>query len=121
MPDIPVRFGQRKPVSRKGGSAGLRDHTRGYRRLCASLLDQHPLCAYCKHAGLIVPATLCDHIICLALNGSNDRSNLTSSCARCNSEKAKAEAAFIRRGYDMRDIMNDPDLSSWIRIGQKKY
>lgn len=115
MPDLPRILGQRPRKQSIGGSATLRDHSRGYRRLCVSLLDAEPLCRYCRSERRISPATLIDHIVALSLGGSNDRTNLAPACADCNAAKAIVEQRFIARGYEVRDVMLEPELAVWIK------
>ncbi len=118
MPDIPPIFGRKKPAKRLGGSTHLRDHSCAYRRLCARILVLEPLCRYCRHDGRITPARVVDHIVALALAGSNDAGNLAPACARCNDAKGRVEARFVRRGHDVRDIMADIELADWIKRGR---
>jgi 5-methylcytosine-specific restriction protein A len=33
-----------------------------WRRIRAHQLGEHPLCAYCLGKGVVVPATICDHV-----------------------------------------------------------
>jgi len=118
MPDLPRILGQRRGKQSIGGSATLRDHSRAYRRLCASILDAEPLCRYCRAEGRISPAKLIDHVFALSLGGSNDRSNLAPACVDCNAAKAVAEQRFVARGYDVRDVMFEPELAGWVKKAQ---
>lgn len=113
LPDKPTAWGRRRPVERVGGSKALRDTSSAYKALRASVLDQEPLCRYCRHEGLITAATIVDHILALSLGGSNDRPNLAPACQPCNSAKAKAEQAFLAKGYDLADVRADPALRHW--------
>lgn len=115
MPDLPRILGQRPHKKTTGGSATLRDHSRGYRRLGASLLDAEPLCRYCRSEGRITAATVIDHIIALALGGSNDAANLAPACVDCNASKGRVEQRFVSRGYDVVDVMQEPELAGWIK------
>lgn len=56
-------------------------------------LQAEPLCRGCKARGLIVPATTPDHIIPLALGGSDDDSNIQCLCAQCHDLKSAYENA----------------------------
>lgn len=104
-------------MERRGGSAGLRDHSRAYRALRASLLDREPLCRYCRNRdGRIVPATVLDHLVSLALGGSNDASNLVPACHPCNAAKAVDEQRYLQCGYDTRDLACDPAMREWMRL-----
>ncbi|WP_366758340.1 HNH endonuclease signature motif containing protein [uncultured Sphingomonas sp.] len=120
MPDKPPVFGRTKPVQRIGGSSTLPDRSAAYKRLCGALIASDPLCRYCFNQRRLTPATLCDHRIALALGGTNDPDNLVPACRQCNSDKATAEQRFLRRGYSIRDIMLDHDLSSWIKLAEKR-
>ncbi|WP_366522250.1 HNH endonuclease signature motif containing protein [uncultured Sphingomonas sp.] len=115
MPDLPRTYSRRPtPASRQGGSKALRDRTAAYKRLCASILHDHPLCVYCASTGAVTPATLVDHILALSLGGGNERTNLTASCTSCNADKAKAEARCAARGYGEQEARLDYDLAGWI-------
>ncbi|WP_313392781.1 HNH endonuclease [Sphingobium yanoikuyae] len=118
MPDLPRILCQRPRKQSNGGSATLRDHSSAYRRLCATLIDDEPLCRYCRSEGRISPATLIDHIVALSVGGSNDRSNLAPACAYCNAAKAIVEQRFVARGYEVRDVMLEPELAGWIKKAQ---
>ncbi|TKV42968.1 hypothetical protein A0U87_15210 [Sphingobium sp. MP9-4] len=59
-----------------------------------------------------------DHVVALALGGGNDAGNLAPACAPCNDSKGKVEARFLRRGFDIRDIMADLELADWIKRGR---
>jgi 5-methylcytosine-specific restriction protein A len=48
-------MGVRGPLDRLYGSAR-------WSRLRAHQLGTHPLCAFCLAKGLVVPATICDHV-----------------------------------------------------------
>ena len=47
-------------------------------------LHNEPLCRDCKSAGLVRAATVVDHIIPLALGGSDRDDNVRSLCADCH-------------------------------------
>lgn len=118
MPDRPPIFGQRPKRPRPGGSPSLRDRSSAYLRLRQAILAAEPLCRYCRSRGHITSATMIDHIIALVLGGSNDRANLAPACQSCNASKSVHEKRFIDRGYDVRDILADPQLADWIKRGR---
>lgn len=121
MPDKPRTFrrkGPSRPAQRQGGSAGLRDTSARYQRLRERLMTAEPLCRYHKAQGQIVAATILDHIIALALGGTNDPDNLAPACLDCNTDKARAEQAYLRKGYDVRFVASDPELGRWLRLSQ---
>jgi len=57
-------------------------------------LREEPFCQIAKicveRTGHPAPATCCDHIVALSNGGSEDYSNLQSSCEACNQWKASA-------------------------------
>lgn len=63
----------------------------------AWILDHEPLCRICKAAGRIAAATEVDHIVALALGGTEDPDNLQPVCATCNDEKAAAEVRQLAK------------------------
>jgi hypothetical protein len=36
----------------------------------------------------------------------------------CNAAKAVAEQRFVARGYDVRDVMFEPELAGWVKKAQ---
>ncbi|WP_167397655.1 HNH endonuclease signature motif containing protein [Sphingomonas faeni] len=79
-------------------------------------MTAEPLCRYHKAQGQIVAATILDHIIALALGGTNDPDNLAPACLDCNTEKAKAEQRYLRAGHDVRFVASDPALGRWLTL-----
>jgi 5-methylcytosine-specific restriction protein A len=53
-------------------------------------LSNEPLCRDCAAKGLVIAATVPDHIRPLALGGADDDSNIRCLCAECH-EKRTAE------------------------------
>jgi 5-methylcytosine-specific restriction endonuclease McrA len=124
VPNKPATFSSRLKQQRakQGGSHALRDRTAAYRRLRERLLSDEPLCRYCLSTGFIRGATVVDHVIALALGGSNDPENLAPACTDCNDAKSTDEKRFLARGYDLADVMRDPAMADWItRARQRKY
>lgn len=61
-------------------------------------LHQHPLCVACRADGLVVSATLVDHIVPLALGGSMwDPKNHQGLCRSCHATKTGRERRAARR------------------------
>ncbi|KQO06916.1 HNH endonuclease [Sphingomonas sp. Leaf242] len=116
MANKPTTFSSRTKTitSRNGGSAHLRDRSAAFRRVCERLLTVDPLCRYCRSQGRITAATVTDHIIALALGGTNDTSNLAPACRDCNDRKSTDEKRFIAKRYDLVDVMRDRALAVWI-------
>lgn len=119
MPDKPPVFGRRKPAQRQGGSSALRDRSAAYERQRQRILAAEPLCRYCLNQdGRIVPAIILDHIIALALAGSNEGTNLAPACRACNDAKSTDEKRYLAGGYDPGDISHDPALAAWLRLAR---
>ncbi|WP_220149783.1 HNH endonuclease [Sphingomonas aracearum] len=116
MPDKPATFSSRpkQQRSKQGGSHALRDRSRAYSRLRERLLSAEPLCRYCRSTGLIRGATVLDHIVALALGGTDDPANLAPTCTDCNDAKSTAEKRFLAKGYDLADVTRDPHLADWL-------
>lgn len=115
MPDAPKVFGAKPHSKSVGGSASLRDTSRSYRALCASLLAAEPLCRYCRSEGRVTAARVIDHIIALSLGGDNLPANLCPSCKDCNDAKAKDERRYTRAGYDLASLNFDPAMRDWLK------
>lgn len=56
------------------------------------LARDHHTCGYCG-----APATTVDHVVAKANGGTDDPSNLISSCVRCNS--TKGAKVMVRTAY----------------------
>lgn len=97
----------------------LRDRSATYERQRQRILAAEPLCRYCLNRdGRIVPATVLDHIIALALAGSNEGTNLAPACCACNDAKSTDEKRYLAGGYDPGDIIHDPALAEWLRLAR---
>jgi len=55
-----------------------------------------------------------DHIVALALGGSNDPSNLAPACTDCNDAKSTDEKRFLAKRYNLADLMCNPAMADWI-------
>ena len=63
-----------------------------WRALRNSFIERHPLCEQCYKQGLIVPATVVDHVIPINLGGAPlDEDNLQSLCDKCHNAKSGRE------------------------------
>lgn len=119
MPDRPPTFGRKRAnKARAGGSATLRDNSAAFQRLRLSILDDEPICRYCIGRGHVTPATIADHILALALGGSNDRANLAPACHDCNDAKGRDETRYLKRGYALASVQFDPALAEWFRLAR---
>lgn len=56
-----------------------------------AMLQQDPLCTPCKEAGLIVAATIIDHIVPLWAGGPDAPSNRQRMCDGCHTMKTNIE------------------------------
>src|SRR3546814_16799470 len=54
-------------------------------------LQAEPLCRDCKEKGVITAATAPDHIVPLALGGSDDDSNVRCLCPECHLERPREQ------------------------------
>ncbi|MGC5796965.1 HNH endonuclease [Sphingomonas sp. NFX23] len=84
-------------------------------------MTAEPLCRYHKAQGQIVAATILDHVVALALGGTNDPANLAPACLDCNTDKARAEMRYLRSGHDVRFVRHDPELGGWFRRARKMH
>lgn len=66
--------------------------SRAWRDLRAGQLAEFPLCKHCEAAGLLVSATVADHIIERKNGGAElDSDNLQSLCASCHAKKTRRD------------------------------
>lgn len=88
--------GGRCPAHRRQSWArtdeGGRIRGRRLQQLRRDLLASSPLCVRCRSVGLVTPATIRDHIVALALGGTEDPSNVQTLCSDCNEAKRRDEA-----------------------------
>lgn len=95
MPTQPKR--DKPPVKRARdlrGSASKRGYDRTWQRLQSLVLSDEPLCRMCGLRGLVVAATLVDHIV--PLNGGGERltmHNLQPLCVSCHAKKTAQDGS----------------------------
>ncbi|MDR7230621.1 5-methylcytosine-specific restriction endonuclease McrA [Caulobacter sp. BE264] len=69
-----------------------------WHRIRARQLRDHPLCALCEEDGLVVPATVCDHV---EQHGGDEEKfwsgPFQSLCKPCHDRRKQAEEAAARR------------------------
>lgn len=84
-----------------------------WQRYRTAQLRGNPLCRMCEARGLIVPATVVDHIVRHAGHGDPlfwDTSNHQSLCKRCHdSIKAQLDRKGWARGFDQDGLPLYPD------------
>jgi 5-methylcytosine-specific restriction endonuclease McrA len=73
------------------GTTTERGYGTHWQKLRAVVLGEEPLCRECSRRGIVTPATLVDHILPKASNGSDARENLQPLCADCHKEKTIRE------------------------------
>src|SRR3546814_3972339 len=59
-------------------------------------LQAEPLCRDCKAKGVITAATAPDHIVPLALGGSDDDSNVRCLCPECHLERSEEHTSELQ-------------------------
>ena len=76
-------------TDRVRGSADARGYNAEWRRARKAFLQKHPLCAECRKAGKLIPATVVDHII--PHRGDRkmfwDENNWQPLCKGCHDQK----------------------------------
>lgn len=60
-------------------------------------LRAEPLCRDCKAKGKVTAATVPDHILPLALGGSDDDSNIRCLCEPCHTERTREQFGQRKR------------------------
>ena len=77
---------------RQRGNAAERGYDARWKKARDLFLKEHPLCAFCRAEGKIVPATVVDHII--PHRGDHrlfwDQTNWESLCKECHDKKTGA-------------------------------
>ena len=74
------------PPARLRGRRGIAQRQR---RLAAE-----PLCRDCSAKGLVVPATVPDHIVPLSRGGTDNDSNIRCLCAECHRLRTGEQVGF---------------------------
>ena len=82
---------EREPWERPAGWKDTRKRGRAGQRERAQVLVEEPFCRLCLAEGKRVRAVVVDHIVPLAWDGSDDRSNKQALCNPCHDAKSKAE------------------------------
>jgi 5-methylcytosine-specific restriction protein A len=70
---------------------------RPLQRLRRRLFAEQPLCVACLQNGFVREATVRDHVIALALGGTETEDNVQPLCKPCNDAKRAGEAHIGRR------------------------
>lgn len=69
---------------------------RGWRGTRAHILAEEPRCRRCGST-----ATDVDHILCRALGGTHDRSNMQALCSKCHGVKTHQDGKAVRAARRM--------------------
>src|SRR3546814_19318382 len=77
-------------------------------------LQAEPLCRDCKAKGVITAATAPDHIVPLALGGSDDDSNVRCLCPECPLERTREQL-----GHRARSTIGEDGRSDERRVGRE--
>lgn len=93
-----ARKRQRRALDQRRGSAASRGYDKWHRKWRQVVLARDPVCAnpYGHHQGLVVPATVADHIVPLSKGGTWALSNGQGLCARCHGAKTAQEGRWGR-------------------------
>ncbi|BBL25368.1 HNH endonuclease [Comamonas terrigena] len=84
----------------KKPTAAKRITGRRLQQLRQDLFDREPLCRPCSRLGLVVLATMRDHIVPLEEGGRDVEANVQPICEPCHDAKSKAERARgVRRAW----------------------
>ena len=86
-PKHPKQTWAKKPTAAK------RITGRALQRLRKELFEREPLCRPCYRNGLVVLASMRDHILALEEGGTDTYDNVQPICEPCHDEKSKAERA----------------------------
>ena len=94
MPKTPKAY---KPYPEKNKSqwntTTFNYHHTSWRKLRKDVLDFEPLCRKCKEKGLLVVATVVDHIDPISNGGDAwDKENLQPLCKTCHNSKSATES-----------------------------
>jgi 5-methylcytosine-specific restriction protein A len=103
MPERPPVFRPpgwkpREPWERRATYTDRRVRGRAGQRMRAEVLAEEPCCRLCLGEGKRVRATEVDHIVPLALGGSEARANKQALCKPCHEAKSKSERETARNG-----------------------
>lgn len=73
------------------------DRIRGRRGMAirADFLSRFPLCRHCDERGRVALAVVVDHVVPLALGGSDTEANKQGLCESCNKVKTAQDQAAI--------------------------
>lgn len=104
-------FMERKRVTDRRGSSAARGYGGRWQKARSTFLQQHPLCRNHESRGLVVAATVVDHIV--PHRGDQklfwDTSNWQALCKQCHdSDKQRLEKSGTVAGCDMSGIPIDP-------------
>lgn len=84
---------ERKPFERENSNSEFYN-SRAWRKARKLYLQKNPLCVECEKDGMIVPATVVDHIVPINQGGDKlNESNFQSLCQHHHNSKSAREAS----------------------------
>lgn len=88
-----ARFKRAKPIDSVRPDATRRGYDHRWKALRLSFLADNPICVSCADRGLVVEATIVDHIDGKGPQGERgfDRDNLQSLCKTCHDRKTATQ------------------------------
>jgi 5-methylcytosine-specific restriction endonuclease McrA len=86
-------------------SPSQRGYDRAWQALRAIVLDEEPLCRFCKEQGHVTAASEVDHIDGDVWN--RDRKNLRALCKPCHSTRTAKDQAFRPGPFYQRSFIRD--------------
>lgn len=102
-----VRDGSMRPYERLRGRKAVEQRSRR--------LHAEPLCRDCKDKGMIVAASVPDHIIPLARGGTDVDSNVRCLCEDCHRKRTAEQFNYSKKYYGSK--YSRPDADGWPREG----
>lgn len=82
---------QRPRISQPRGTTTEQGYGWQWQQIRTAVLTDEPWCRECARRGLMVQATVVDHIVPLRQGGGYERSNLQPLCGPCHNRKRASE------------------------------
>lgn len=118
----PTRQEQKREADRWRGSASERGYNHRWSKARVTHLNRSPLCIGCEAEGLIVPATIVDHVD--PHHGDAEKfwdTSMWQSCCKWHhdSVKQRLEAMYARAQASLSDLWLDSPLALRIAKGMR--